>query len=116
MLDDWFNRPPAAPATATRSAAAQAAVDAATAGMVLYHYESCMFCARVRKALAALALEVELRDVLKSPTYRQELIAGGGRSTVPCLRIAASGGQPERWMYESADIVRYLGERFGAAG
>jgi glutathione S-transferase len=115
MLDDWFASPPAMPTASTRGPDAQAAVDAATAGMTLYHYESCTFCARVRRAIAALHLAIEMRDVLAEPAFRRELVAGGGRATVPCLRIPAARGETERWLYESEDIVAYLGERFGRA-
>ena len=42
------------------------------------------------------------------------VIDGGGRSTVPCLRIVNSSGRAT-WMYESIDIIRYLAEEFGRA-
>jgi glutathione S-transferase len=73
-----------------------------------------MFCARVRRAIAALRLDIELRDVMLSREHHRELATFGGSSTVPCLRIGKDG-DPARaeWMYESADIVAYLVERFG---
>jgi len=113
MFDSWFNDRPAAPAPVTRSAEQQAAVDAATAGMALYHYDSCMFCARVRRAIATLGLTIELRDVLGPGHHRDDLLAGGGKGTVPCLRIDDAQDGSTRWMYESADIIRYLTQRFG---
>jgi len=36
-----------------------------------------------------------------------DLIAGGGKGQVPCLRIEHENGSVE-WMYESVDIIRYL--------
>ena len=39
-----------------------------------------------------------------------DLIAGGGKSQVPCLRIETGSGDV-RWLYESIDIVRYLKTR-----
>ena len=36
-----------------------------------------------------------------------DLIRGGGRGTVPCLRIERDTGDVE-WLYESVDIVEYL--------
>ena len=36
-----------------------------------------------------------------------DLIAGGGKNQVPCLRIETGSGDV-RWLYESIDIVRYL--------
>jgi glutathione S-transferase len=109
---DWFDSPTSEIAAVDRSAEAQAGVDAATAGLALYHYPSCMYCARVRRAIERLRLNIELRDVMHDPARRRELIEGGGRATVPCLRVDGADGT--RWMYESADIVRYLVERFGA--
>ena len=114
-MEEWFRTPQSGIRPATRSAAEQAAVDAATADLALYHYDSCMFCARVRKAIATLALDIELRDVLRSPVHQRELAAYGGSSTVPCLRIGKGDPARDRWMYESADIIRYLNERFGGA-
>ena len=40
-----------------------------------------------------------------------ELIRGGGKSQVPCLRIDHPGGTTQ-WMYESTDIIAYLRRRF----
>lgn len=116
MLDAWFEKPKPAPAPVTRSTAAQAEVDRETADLALYHYDSCGFCARVRRAIAALALDIELRDILRQREHRDELLAHGGRTTVPCLRIGKSDPATDRWLYESAEIVRYLTERFGADG
>ncbi len=67
---------------------------------------------RVRTAIDALGIDIEIRDTIREPTHRAELIQGGGRSTVPCLRIDRSDGTTE-WMYESARIVEYLQQRFG---
>lgn len=38
----------------------------------------------------------------------QALMQGGGKTQVPCLRIEQADGSVE-WMYESDDIIRYLG-------
>ncbi len=114
MLESWFSPNPADLATVERSAAAQQWVDSQTADLALYHYESCMFCARVRKAIVGLNLKIELRDVLRDGNHRQALEQGGGRTTVPCLRIGL--GKDGRWMYESADIIAYLAGRFSDPG
>ncbi len=47
-----------------------------------------------------------LRNIMENIDYRNELMAGGGKTQVPCLRI--SDGASEQWMYESRDIVEYL--------
>lgn len=79
--------------------------------LALYHYDSCPYCAKVRRALDRLGVEVELRDVLEEPDHMQALVAARGRRTVPVLRIHKDGG--DEWMPESDDIVRYLERRFG---
>ncbi len=76
---------------------------------VLYQYESCPFCYRVRRFLEHNGLQIETRDILRNPDARRALIEGGGRATVPCLRIERNGS--ERWLYESLDIIDYLSRR-----
>jgi glutathione S-transferase len=80
----------------------------------LYQFDSCPFCARVRRFLAEAGLEIPLKDTLRDPVARQELIAGGGDSMVPCLRIERDG--EVRWMYESLDIIAYLREHAVPSG
>ena len=48
-----------------------------------------------------------LKDIVFQPGNNIDLIAGGGKSQVPCLRIENEAGNV-RWMYESIDIIRYL--------
>jgi len=73
----------------------------------LYYYDQCPFCQMVLRVLPSVNVEVELKNTLMDPQNRSDLIQGGGRSTVPCLRITDEAGQVQ-WMYESADIARYL--------
>lgn len=84
----------------------------APTSLALYHSDMCGFCWRVRQTIAELGLAIELRDVVNGPGRRAELAAGGGSSQVPCLRIEYPDGRVE-WMYESADITRFLTERYG---
>ncbi|MDZ7669750.1 MAG: glutaredoxin [Gammaproteobacteria bacterium] len=79
----------------------------------LYHYASCPFCARVRQFLDQAGIELPMRDILRDPAARRELIDGGGRATVPCLRIERDG--TVRWLYESLDIIDYLKRRYANA-
>ena len=79
------------------------------AGVALYEYMSCPYCARVRNALAGMGLEVESRDIQLDRQRLQELIDATGRTTVPCLRIESDRGV--EWMHESRDIIRYFEER-----
>ncbi len=114
MLESWFNTPKNTVPTVTRTPAGQAGVDADTATMALYHYDSCMYCARVRKAIGALGLNIELRDIMHERERYRELATLGGRTTVPCLKIGKNDDDGQ-WMYESADIIAYLVKRFGAS-
>lgn len=80
-----------------------------SAGLSLYHFDSCPYCARVRRALKHLELEVELKDIHRDPAALADLVEAMGRQTVPVLRIEDG----DVWMPESADIIRFLYERFG---
>jgi glutaredoxin len=90
---------------------AQKQLDARTSGLTLYQYKSCPFCVKVRRAIKRQSLAIETRDAKRCDTARDELVAGGGRLKVPCLRIEEASGE-SRWMYESGDIIRYLEGRF----
>lgn len=109
----WLNRLKQALGLAPlrRSETEQAQADRAAAQLCLYHYPGCLFCTRVHYTLKRLNLRVPLRDIRADPAARQELLAGGGRGMVPCLRIPTDGGY--RWLYESSDISHYLKQRFG---
>ena len=80
----------------------------------LYHSETCGFCHRVRHYLTGAGWEIPLRDTMRDRDALAALIQGGGRATVPCLRI--SGADGERWLYESLDIIDYLESRRSDAG
>ena len=81
-------------------------------GLVLYHFEGCPYCTLVRREIDALGLAIEMRDIRKNAVFHDELVRGGGKKQVPCLRIENAGG-PVTWLYESQDIAAYLCERFG---
>ena len=73
----------------------------------LYYYDACPFCQRVLMTLPQAKVEVEKRNVMQNPQFRQQQQQATGRTTVPCLRIEDDAGK-ETWMYESGDIIRYL--------
>ena len=85
-------------------------MEKSTAGLSLYHFDSCPYCVRVREAAARLGLELELRTTRETPSYGEEMYKATGQTMVPCLRIEEKGSV--RWMHESLDIVDYLEERF----
>ena len=74
---------------------------------ILYQYDSCPYCRRVRQFLDGVDVRVPMRDILLDREAYIDLIRGGGKGTVPCLRIERDTGDVE-WLYESADIVEYI--------
>lgn len=72
----------------------------------LYYYDSCPFCQRVLMAMQSLNVNVEKRNVMNNPEFRQQQFEATKRTTVPCLLI--KDGDHEEWMFESGDIIRYL--------
>ena len=82
----------------------------------LFKSDTCGFCYRVRSYVDQLGMDLPLRDVQHDQEAFRELLQGGGRSTVPCLRIERDTGQGKEveWMYESLDIMRYLGSQQGS--
>ena len=106
VLADLLSRP----RPQKRSAQGQAKVDGEAAAMSLYQFHACPFCVKTRRAMHRLNVPIALRDAKNDAQAREQLLAGGGRVKVPCLRIEEAGGT--RWMYESNDIIAYLEQRF----
>ena len=84
-----------------------------TAGLSLYGFPSCPYCRRVLGVIDALGLEIPLRNTMSDGTYHDEIVSALGRGTVPVLRIESKSGAVQ-YLPESADIMEYLEERFGA--
>jgi len=99
------------PKPVVREAAAQKAIDDATASMSMYQFKACPFCVKVRRELKRHALHIELRDAKKEGEFKAELTREGGRHKVPCLRIEKSDSSVE-WLYESNDIIAHLKKQF----
>ncbi|CAB3661360.1 glutaredoxin family protein [Achromobacter piechaudii] len=95
-----------------RSAQGQAAVNAQAAALSLYQFQACPFCVKTRRAMHRLNVPVTLHDAKNDPEAREQLLAGGGKIKVPCLRIEDADGT--RWMYESSEIIKYLDQRFAS--
>lgn len=73
----------------------------------LYYSKYCYFCQKVLFSLRGKDhLDIELRSTSERQ-YAIELMNGGGKTQVPCLRIETPEGGVE-WMYESDDIIAYL--------
>ena len=99
------------PKSIRRDATLQQTIDTQTAKLTLYQYQACPFCVKVRRAMKRHALNIQTKDAKRCANSRAELLSGGGLLKVPCLKIEEDDGSC-RWMYESADIIRYLESRF----
>ena len=78
--------------------------------LVLYEFEACPFCRRVREAISALDLIVRVRPCPKGGTrFREEVEGRGGRLQFPFLVDPNTGDA----MYESSEIVAHLFARYG---
>ena len=100
------------PKAVERTPEEQAQVDIACQQLALYQFRTCPFCIKVRKEIARLGLNIELRDAQLDPAHKQALLEGGGKVKVPCLKITDDAGQAT-WLYESDEINRWLHRRFG---
>ena len=78
-----------------------------TAHLSLYQLPACPFCVKVRRAMKRQGISLELRNINKEASFKEELINDGGKRTVPCLKIAEKN-QPVQWLYESKEIITYL--------
>ena len=108
LFFDWLFTP----RSIKRDEASQAAVDAKVEGIILYQYRACPFCVKVRRAMKRNGINIEIRDAKRSDEAREQLLAGGGKLKVPCLRTEEDN--EVRWMYESSDIIKYLENRIAA--
>ncbi len=111
LLWDWLTSPKGV----QRPAQEQQRIDAVTRRLTLYQFRSCPFCIRVRRAIKRHSLNIETRDALRDTVSRRQLLEGGGKIKVPCLKITDAQGNTT-WMYESAAIIRHLEEQVIPAG
>ncbi len=72
----------------------------------LFYFDSCPFCIKVRFAMWKMGLKVSLKDIMRHRAHKDELISGGGKKQVPCLRIEK--GTEVEWLYESDAIINYF--------
>jgi glutaredoxin len=77
-------------------------------GLELFEFNACPFCIKVRRFMKKNNINVPLRDAKNDEHFRQELLNGGGRVKVPCLKISNAGDV--KWLYESNDIIAYFQE------
>lgn len=101
----------ATPSGILRSEQDQRRIDEETKNLKLYQFKTCPFCLKTRLTAKRLSLNIERLDAQHDPHVRDELLQGGGEIRVPCLKIKESSGEI-RWLYDSAEIIRYLEKRF----
>lgn len=77
----------------------------------LWSFEASPFCRIVREALCTLEIPYVLHNVAKGSPSRDAFVARTGKMQVPYLLDPNTGVE----MFESADIVAYLDETYGAA-
>jgi glutathione S-transferase len=80
------------------------------APLELWSFEASPFCRLAREALCELELPYLLHNVAKGSAKRADFVARSGKMMVPYLADPNTG----REMFESADIVRYLHEKYAA--
>ena len=102
------------PRRVQRTPESQASVEGEIQSLRIYEFYGCPFCIKVRRTLRRLNLPIERVEVKGSETHERELVEGGGKRRVPCLRIPQDDGTFQ-WMYESSAIVNYLEQRFSPA-
>lgn len=110
LFFNWLTQP----AVMNHPPARQAELDAFAAELTLYEFNACPFCVKVRRELRRLGIDIERRDARRDEGHREELLAGGGRYQVPCLRIPAEDGSAQ-WLYESGEIIDWLRQRTAQA-
>ncbi len=72
--------------------------------ILLYHFEQCPYCRKVRDFLEINAIQLPMVDILINSDAKADLIQIGGKSQVPCLVIDGSA------LYESNDIIQWIQE------
>ncbi len=79
--------------------------------LVLYEFEACPFCRKVRDVFVELDLSFVSKTCARGSHTRAELVARGGKALFPYLIDPNTGVE----MYESDDIIAYVRETYGAS-
>ncbi|MEC9381971.1 MAG: glutaredoxin domain-containing protein [Thermodesulfobacteriota bacterium] len=78
-----------------------------SSNLTLYEFRACPFCVMVRRFMKKNNIAINTKDAKRNKDYADELISGGGKLQVPCLKIEESTSNV-KWMYESKDIIKFL--------
>lgn len=86
--------------------------------LTLFYKPTCPYCQRVLGEAESMGITLQLKDISGDENVVNELIEKGGKKQVPFLHD--DNGTPEtiddRDLYESNDIIAYLGEHYGGTG
>jgi len=93
-----------------RSPRDQKKADRQASCLTLYDCSQSPFNNKIQRHIKLLNISVEVKNLNRCHAYQKELLSGGGRAQVPCLRIDSPNGS--RWLYESDDIIQYLDRKF----
>lgn len=74
--------------------------------LVLYHFEWCPFCVKVRNYLKSRSISIQEKDTRQDPAAAEELMKLTGGTQVPCLVI---DGKP---LLESGDIIQWFEDNY----
>ncbi len=78
--------------------------------LILYEFEGCPFCRKVRETLSILDLDAHIRPCPKNGKRFRPEVAARGKEKFPFLIDPNTGKE----LYESSVIVRYLFDTYGA--
>jgi len=110
MLDHALSRLATAARFGHATAPGAALGDRPEQALMLYQYEGCPMCRRVREAITDLALPVEMRPCPKGgDRFRPEAMEASGKAQFPFLVDPNTGVS----MLESEEIVHYLYANYG---
>ncbi|QIZ83802.1 glutaredoxin [Bermanella marisrubri] len=96
--------------TVKRSSKEQRRVEKVASGLTLYVSDTCPYCTKVKKQVKHLNIPLTIKNLDRCHIYQKELLSGGGKAQVPCLKIDRSKGV--EWVYRSEQIANYMDKKF----
>ncbi len=93
-----------------RTAQEQKKADRLAGSISLYDLDFSSRSVKIRRHLKYLNIPVTIKSLNRCNAYQKELLNGGGRAQVPCLRIESKDGT--RWIYDRVEIMAYLNRKF----
>jgi len=79
--------------------------------LTLFGHNTCIYCRDVNQVIEQLGLDIKIRNTFEYPEYKQDLLIGGGKTSVPCLKITFQYGK-DLWLYDSIAIIDFLENSF----